>query len=86
MPKFLLTTSPVQISIQELRFEIEAESAQAAEEIYRKWEPDAPIKLVHEERAISFSPRQSVPVLVVAAPTACSCGETAPMESPSHPD
>lgn len=76
MPKFLLSVSPVRITLYELQYEIEAPSAQVAEAIFRNRQPGAPIKLVRREKVTTDSPRQEVPVLVVAAPTASCYGET----------
>jgi hypothetical protein len=75
MAKFLLTVQPVRITTHELRYQIEADSPEEAEAIFRNPQPGASMKLVHQEKVSTGAPRQEIPVVIVPLRTASSCAE-----------
>lgn len=72
---YLLTVTPVRIETAELRYQIEADSPEEAERMFRNPEPGQSIKLVHEERISTGAPRQEIPVVIVPLQTVSSCAD-----------
>jgi hypothetical protein len=85
MAMYLLTVTPVKIETAELRYQIEADSPEEAERMFRNPEPGQTIKLVHEQRISTGAPRQEIPVVIVPLQTASSCTDEGldRMERPS---
>lgn len=83
MAMYLLTVTPVKIETAELRYQIEANSPEEAEAMFRNPAPGQPIKLVHEERILTGAPRQEIPVVIVPLQTVSSCDATREYPVPS---